>query len=112
MSYDSTRSLCRDSALWDRRFSGRTAINSTIEIFMQMCRLLVASLLFAAIPSIYAAGTLDPTFANGEKSALVNVRYPSVAVSPDGRIAVAGTLWSGSFGQFQSGRAAMFDNAG
>ena len=71
-----------------------------------------AGLVVAAAAAAHAAGTLDATFASGEKAALVALRYPTLAVSPDGRIALAATQWSGSFGQFQIGEVAMFDGAG
>jgi len=71
----------------------------------------LASASFAAISVAHAAGTLDPTFANGATT-LTGLRYLSLAVSPDQRIAVAGTGWGGSAAQVKLGAVAIFDNAG
>jgi len=64
----------------------------------------LASASFAAISVAHAAGTLDPTFANGATT-LTGLRYLSLAVSPDQRIAVAGTGWGGSAAQVKLGEA-------
>ncbi|MFO1306391.1 MAG: hypothetical protein U1F54_21910 [Burkholderiales bacterium] len=75
-------------------------------------RLVLASALLAATAGAHAAGTLDATFVNGERANLVALRYPALAVSADGRIALSATQWSGSFGQFRTAEVALFDGAG
>ena len=73
--------------------------------------LVMAAVTLVVVPPGHAAGTLDPTFANGATT-LPDLRSLSIAVSPDQRIAIAGTGWSGSYAQIKYGAVGVFDSAG
>jgi hypothetical protein len=62
----------------------------------------------------FAAGQLDPAFANGQVASLGlgGLRYPFIAVARDGRILLGGTVMGGSFLNVRYGAAQMFDDAG
>jgi len=74
-------------------------------------RLALASAWLAAISLAHSAGTLDPTFVNGP-TPVAGPRYISLAISPEGRIAIAGTIYAGQLGEIKLGWAAMFDDRG
>ena len=75
-------------------------------------RFAFAGISFSALSLAHAAGTLDPTFANGP-TLVGDITGPSIAVSPDGRIAIAGTHLSWHDGRLiPDGKIAVFDNAG
>lgn len=57
-----------------------------------------------------AAGGLDPTFANGPVAS--SVRWMSLAIAGDGRIALGGTVWGGSFASVRFGTLQVFDADG
>ena len=84
---------------------------SQVHVFTPLLRRVAAIALFAITTPLQAAGTLDPTFANGA-TRLHSLRGLQLATTPDGRIALSGSGVSGSLGAVKWGHVGVFDAAG
>ena len=84
---------------------------SQVNVFTPLLRRVAAIALLAITTPLQAAGTLDPTFANGA-TRLHSLRGLQLATTPDGRIALSGSGVSGSLGAVKWGQVSVFDAAG